>query len=83
VPMAFAVARLAGGDAWQAAVLAANVGDDTDTIGAIAAGMCGACGGAASLPADKVQKIVEVNRLDLPPLAEGLIALRSMRGAKP
>jgi ADP-ribosylglycohydrolase len=83
VPMAFAVARLADGDAWRAAVLAANIGDDTDTIGAIAAGMCGACRGASSLPADKVKTIVEVNRLDLPPVAEGLIALRRLRRRTP
>ena len=81
VPMAFAVARLAGGDPWEAAVLAANVGDDTDTIGAIAAGMCGACRGASAIPADKTRKVVETNRLDLRPLAEGLLDLRRAQTA--
>lgn len=81
VPAAFAVARLARGDAWKAAEIAANIGGDTDTIGAIAAGMCGACRGAASLPADKVRIVVEVNSLDMPPIAWALLALRHGRGA--
>jgi ADP-ribosylglycohydrolase len=81
VPMAFAVARLSGGDAWKAAVLAANVGDDTDTIGTIAAGMCGACGGASSLPADKVARVISVNRLDLTAVSRGLLELRHVRAA--
>jgi ADP-ribosylglycohydrolase len=76
VPMAFAIARLAAGDAWKAATMSANIGDDTDTIGAISCGMVGACSGAASLPPDKVARIVAVNRLDLGPVARGLLALR-------
>jgi len=76
VPMAFAIARLAGHDAWRAAVLSANVGDDTDTIGAIACGMCGACRGAASLPAEKARLVVAVNALDLEPLIDALLRLR-------
>jgi ADP-ribosylglycohydrolase len=79
VPVAFAVARLSGGDAWKAGVLSANIGDDTDTIGAIAAGMCGACRGASSLPRDKVAKVIAVNRLDLDGLTRGLLELRHAR----
>ena len=45
VPAAFAVLEVAEGDPWQAAVISANLGGDTDTIGAIAAGMAGACAG--------------------------------------
>ena len=47
VPAAFAVLEVAEGDPWQAAVISANLGGDTDTIGAIAAGMAGACAGMA------------------------------------
>ncbi|RWD96892.1 MAG: ADP-ribosylglycohydrolase family protein, partial [Mesorhizobium sp.] len=47
VPVAFAVLEVAQGDAWRAAVISANLGGDTDTIGAIAAGMAGACAGLA------------------------------------
>ena len=50
VPAAFAVLEVAEGDPWQAAVISANLGGDTDTIGAIAAGMAGACTGMARLP---------------------------------
>ncbi|MCB6176719.1 ADP-ribosylglycohydrolase family protein [Rhodobacter sp. Har01] len=76
VAAAFGVVRLAGGDAWRAAQIAANIGDDTDTIGAIAGAMAGACSGASALPADKVALVVAVNRLELAPLAQGLLALR-------
>jgi ADP-ribosylglycohydrolase len=79
VPMAFAIARLSGGDAWRAGVLSANIGDDTDTIGAIAAGMCGACSGASALPADKARTVIAVNRLDLDGLTRGLLELRHVR----
>ncbi|WP_292477463.1 ADP-ribosylglycohydrolase family protein, partial [Mesorhizobium sp.] len=41
IPAAFAVLEVANGDAWRAAVISANLGGDTDTIGAIAAGMAG------------------------------------------
>lgn len=76
VAAAFGVVRLAGGDAWRAAQIAANIGDDTDTIGAIAGAMAGACSGFAALPQDKVAQVVAVNRLDLEPVARGLLALR-------
>jgi ADP-ribosylglycohydrolase len=76
VPAAFAVLKLAEGDAWQAGLLGANIGGDTDTIGAIAAGMAGACGGASSLPEDKLSRLLAVNRLDLDPVVAGLLELR-------
>lgn len=57
VPAAFAVLSIADGDAWEAAVLGANLGGDTDTIGAIAAGIAGACSGFSKLPADKVSSL--------------------------
>ena len=80
VPCAFGIVRLAGGDPWRAALLAANVGDDTDTIGAIACGRAAACAGLAALPAGPLARVIAVNRLDLRPLAEGLLALRERNG---
>ncbi|TIP58417.1 MAG: ADP-ribosylglycohydrolase family protein, partial [Mesorhizobium sp.] len=62
VPAAFAVLEIAGGDAWQAAVISANLGGDTDTIGAIAAGMAGACAGFCRLPREHVARL---NGLDM------------------
>jgi ADP-ribosylglycohydrolase len=79
VPAAFGVVLLAEGDPWQAGLIAANIGDDTDTIGAIACAMAGACSGLAAFPADKVDRVVALNRLSLPPLAQGLLALRAAR----
>ena len=77
VPTAFAVLRLAGGDAWTAGLIAAGIGGDTDTIGAIAGAMAGALTGARALPAEARARLAEVNRLDIEPLARGLLALRA------
>ncbi len=83
VPMAFAILRLCSGDVWKAAVMSANIGDDTDTIGAIACGMAGASAGAASLPRDQVDRVSRVNRLDLAPLVRGLLGLRCRNASGP
>lgn len=81
VPAAFALFKHTHGDVWKAGLLAANLGGDTDTIGAIAAGMCGAVSGTASIPRDKLTQLVDVNDLELDGLAEGLLKLRRMRTA--
>ena len=77
VPMAFAVIRLSGCDVWKAAVLSANIGDDTDTIGSIACAMAGATKGAAAIPTDKVKTVLSVNHLNLAPLVYGLLLKRN------
>lgn len=82
VPMAFAVVRLSGGDVWKAGLISANIGDDTDTIGAIACGMAGAASGVSALPAEKVAQIIRVNRLDVMPIISGLMKLRESRREK-
>jgi ADP-ribosylglycohydrolase len=79
VPMAFAVVRLASGDPWNAALISAVIGDDTDTIGAISCGMAGACSGFAALPMDKWNVVRAVNHLDLDPVVDGLLAIRRRR----
>ena len=79
VAAAFGVVRLAQGDPWQAALIAANIGDDTDTIGAIAVGMAGACAGFGAFPKDRVEQVVRANDLDLWPLVDGLLQVRSQR----
>ncbi len=80
VACAFGIVRLARGEPWTAALIAANIGDDTDTIGAIACSMAAACAGTAALPADKVARVVARNGLDLGPLVTGLLALRGGQG---
>ena len=82
IPAAFGVVRLAGGDPWKAALIAANIGDDTDTIGAIACAMAGACAGLAAFPPDKLARVLAVNGLDLAPLAARLLARRTTTVAK-
>jgi ADP-ribosylglycohydrolase len=76
VPAAFAVLKLAEGDAWKAAVIAANLGGDTDTIGAIAGSMAGACAGYASLPVNRIKELVGIELDDVAALARALVHAR-------
>ncbi|QPC92097.1 ADP-ribosylglycohydrolase family protein [Mesorhizobium sp. INR15] len=79
VPAAFAVLEVAGGDPWQAAVISANLGGDTDTIGAIAAGMAGACTGFAHLPQDRIAKLRGIDLAEVKALAIDLLAARATK----
>jgi ADP-ribosylglycohydrolase len=79
VPAAFAVLALAQGDAWEAAVISANLGGDTDTIGAIAGSMAGACAGYDSLPKDKIEKLVGIDIQETWQLAQALVLARQSR----
>ncbi|MBZ9797799.1 ADP-ribosylglycohydrolase family protein [Mesorhizobium sp. ES1-4] len=80
VPAAFAVLEVAGGDPWQAAVISANLGGDTDTIGAIAAGMAGACIGFSRLPQDRIACLKGINMAQIRELAADLVAARTSNG---
>jgi ADP-ribosylglycohydrolase len=83
VPAAFAVLKLARGDAWQAAVISANLGGDTDTIGAIAGSMAGACAGYDSLPKDRIARLVGIDLDEARRLARALVEARlSGKGAQ-
>ncbi|WP_027029866.1 ADP-ribosylglycohydrolase family protein [Mesorhizobium loti] len=79
VPAAFAVLEVAGGDPWQAAVISANLGGDTDTIGAIAAGMAGACTGFSRLPQQHVARLVGIDMSEVRALAGDLVAARVVK----
>lgn len=74
IPMAFAL--LARDPSPQALLDAANIGGDTDTIGAIAGAILGAALGEQVLPADSLSMIEEVSRLGLQPIASKLLELR-------
>jgi len=76
VPAAFGLLHIAGGDTWQAGLIGARIGGDTDTVAAIACGMAGACAGLDALPRDRVGFVARVNGLDLMSLATSLLALR-------
>jgi ADP-ribosylglycohydrolase len=82
VPCAFAVLKRARGDAWLAGLISANMGGDTDTIGAIAAGMTGACFGTTALPEKKLSIVLSVNQLKLDSLVDDLLHVRQQRNSE-
>ncbi|MFE3738857.1 ADP-ribosylglycohydrolase family protein [Streptomyces sp. NPDC059134] len=83
VPAAFAVLAVANGDPWRGTLLAASLGGDSDTIGAIAGAVAGSVAGLSGLPADAVRTLRTVNALALEPLTERLLALRGSGPAAP
>ncbi len=80
IPAAFGVVRLAEGDPWKAAVIAANIGDDTDTIGAISAAMAGACSGIEVFAPEVIKTVREANDLPVESTARALLELRQEWG---
>ena len=74
IPMAFAL--LARDPSPQALLDAANLGGDTDTIGAIAGAILGAALGVQDLPTDSLTMIEEVSHLGLSGVAGDLLELR-------
>ena len=74
IPMAFAL--LARDPSPQALLDAANLGGDTDTIGAIAGAILGAALGVQVLAADSLSMIEEVSHLGLSGVAGDLLELR-------
>lgn len=61
VPAAVALVVRADGDPMRTAILAANLGGDTDTIGAIATGMAGAIRGISAIPHEVVADLERAN----------------------
>ena len=82
VPAAFGIANLARGDPMESARLAANLGGDTDTIGAMACAMCGALVGASGFPAGLAGTLERVNGIAFAPTAAALADLRARRRAR-
>jgi ADP-ribosylglycohydrolase len=76
VPAAFAVLAAVPDDPWQACLLAASLGGDSDTIAAIAGSVAGACHGVAAFPPQALA-VVDAHGLGLTALADDLYALRS------
>ena len=64
-------------DPWEAMLIAARAGGDTDTVASIAGAMLGATHGMSALPAHAIDTVVTVNGLDLHPVAAGLLQRRS------
>ena len=76
VAAAFGLLALSQGDPMAAIRAAANLGGDTDTIGAIAGAICGALSGINALDPELVAEVERVNGLDLAAVAHGLLAAR-------
>ena len=64
-------------DAWRAAELCANMGGDTDTIGSMAAAMCGAHDGVDSIPVEALATLERVNGLSFRAMARDVVAGRA------
>lgn len=75
VPAAIGVFLAAKGDPGETIIWAANLGDDTDTVAAIAGAIAGALGGVDRLPVDLYEAVIRVNHLQLERLARGLAAI--------
>lgn len=64
-------------DPWDADVMCANMGGDTDTMGAMACSICGAKVGLSAMPEDVVRRLEETNGLDFRALAQKIVDARS------
>jgi len=82
IPAAFGLAALAEGDPMRAVRHAANIGGDTDTIGAIAGGICGALRGIGAVDRALLAEVERVNGLDLETVACGLVAVGQTRSQR-
>jgi len=76
VPAAFAVLAAVPDDPWQACLLAASLGGDSDTIAALTGAVSGACHGVEAFPPE-ARAVIDGHGLRLAELADDLYALRS------
>ena len=79
VVAALALAEALGDEPVEALTLAAEIGGDTDTVAAMCGAVLGAHHGVNGLPADLLDTVRRVNRLDLAPVVDGLLKLRHGR----
>jgi ADP-ribosylglycohydrolase len=76
VPTAIALSYYAQGDPAKTCLLAANLGGDCDTVGAMAGALSGAYAGIEQFPEDWIRKVQEVNGVDLAGVARRVHAFR-------
>lgn len=72
VPCAIAVAYYGFGEVHKTALLATNLGGDTDTIGAMATAISGGASGYNKIPHEDIELINKANNVDLIEYAEKL-----------
>lgn len=75
VPSALAIAYYSF-DVKKCALMCANLGGDTDTIGAMATAICGGVHGMEGIPADYVDMIRKANHIDMEPYARAILERR-------
>ncbi|CAI0860977.1 ADP-ribosylglycohydrolase family protein [Serratia ficaria] len=76
VPAALAMVQLAQTDPTRCAVLCANLGGDTDTIGAMATAVCGALNGIDAFEPSLLAELKRVNPLDVSAYAPAFLRFR-------
>ncbi|OON39429.1 hypothetical protein BTJ39_14210 [Izhakiella australiensis] len=79
VPAAIAMVELSGTDPNRCAVLCANLGGDTDTIGAMAVSICGALNGIDAIDSDLKAQLDDANQLDFTRYSAAFSRLRQQR----
>jgi ADP-ribosylglycohydrolase len=81
VPAAIAMVELANTDPNRCAILCANLGGDTDTIGAMATAICGALNGIDSINDQFKQALDDANQLDMTRYSQSFSRLRAQKEA--
>ena len=79
VPAAIAMASLAELDPNRCAEFCANLGGDTDTIGAMATAICGANSGISGFNTASLQQLKDVNNVNFDTYSEEFLKYRSAR----
>jgi len=75
IPTALALFYISNGDPMTAIKYATNIGGDADTIASITGAICGAFKGINAFPRRFIEKIEEVNKLNLKSIADKLIEI--------
>lgn len=75
VPAALAIAYYSF-DVKKCALMCANLGGDTDTIGAMATAICGGGSGIQGIPEEYVDMIRKANSVDMEPYADAILKKR-------
>lgn len=76
VPCAIGLFVMYQSNPWEGCCTAASIGDDTDTIAAIAGAMLGASCGSGGFSENAINTVETINGLNLRGVAEDLLALR-------
>jgi ADP-ribosylglycohydrolase len=73
IPLSLGIFYAAGGDFEKGVLTTINIGDDADTNGSIAGGLCGAFSGAKAIRPAWREKIENQNAVDFSEIASGLL----------